>query len=112
MAVPEPRRGEGYVQVPVVWVGAEELPVYFVNQFVGVIGPGEVFLNLGAIVPPAILGETDEEKKAQAESIRFVEVKPVARIALTPERLREFVTVLNQTLTNYERTQRRLSNEP
>lgn len=76
MAVPEPRRGEGYVQVPVVWVGAEELPVQFVNQFVGVIGPGEVFLNLGALMPPAIIGETDEERKAQAESIPFVQVSP------------------------------------
>ena len=112
MAVPEPRRGEAYVQVPVAWVGTEELPVHFVNQFVGVIAPGEVFLNLGAIVPPAILGDTEEERKAQAESIRFVQVKPVARIALTPERLREFIGVLNQTLANYEKQQRTLTNEP
>jgi hypothetical protein len=109
VAVPEPRRGEGYVQVPLVWVGTEELPIHFVNQFAGVIGPGEIFLYLGSVMPPPILGDTEEERTAQAESIRFVQVKPVARMALTPERLREFIAVLKQTLTNYESQQRTLN---
>lgn len=76
------------------------------NQFVGVVRPGEVFLNLGTIVPPAIFGASDGERQAQAENIRFVQVKPVARIALTPDRLREFIRVLNETLANYEKQER------
>lgn len=106
MALPEPQHGEGYVQLPAVWVGAEDLPVNFVNQFVGVVQPGEVFLNLGTVVPPTILGATDEERRAQVESLRFIQVKPVARIALTPDRLREFIQVLNETLANYEKQER------
>lgn len=95
--------GEGSVQVPVVWVGAEELPVQFVNQFVGVVQPGEIFLTLGTIVPPAIIGDTLEERREQAEAIQFVQVQPVARVALTPARLRELIGVLQTTLANYEK---------
>ena len=108
MATPE-QPPEGAVQVPAVWVGAEDLPVQFVNQFVGVVHPGEIFLTLGTVVPPAILGNTEEKRKAQAESIQYVQVKPVAQLALTPERLREFVRVLQETVANYEKLQERMS---
>lgn len=107
MATEEPPP-EGSVRVPVVWVGAEDLPVHFVNQFVGVVQPNEVFLTFGAIVPPAILGATEEERKQQAESIQFVQVKPIARLGLTPERLQELIKVLNTTLANYEKQQKAL----
>ncbi len=93
--------------VPVVWVGTEDLPVQFVNQFVGVVAPDEVFLTLGSLVPPPILGETEEERRAAVEDIQFVQVKPVARIALTPARLQQLIQVLQQTLANYERQQQR-----
>jgi ribosomal protein L10 len=102
VATPEPSP-EGAVTVPVVWVGAEDLPVHFVNQFVGVVQPNEVFLTLGTMVPPTIIGATEEERKAQVESIEFIQVKPVARIGLTPARLQELIGVLQQTLSNYER---------
>lgn len=91
------------ITVPVVWVDADDLPVQLVNQFVGVVQPNEVFLTLGTLVPPAIMGQTEEERKAMAESVEFVRVKPVARIALTPARLRELIGVLEQTLANYEK---------
>ncbi|MGH2761931.1 MAG: hypothetical protein ACRDL4_02070 [Thermoleophilaceae bacterium] len=58
---------------------------------------------MGSIVPPPIVGATEEERKAVAESIQFVQVKPVARIGLTPARLQELIEVLQQTLSNYER---------
>jgi hypothetical protein len=105
MTTPEPAP-EDTVTRPIVWVGVEDLPVHFVNQFIGVVAPHEVFLTLGTIVPPPILGATEEERKAAAESIQFVQVKPVARIALTPARLRELIGVLNQTLSNYEKQPR------
>ncbi|MEK6328251.1 MAG: hypothetical protein AABM66_12125 [Actinomycetota bacterium] len=105
MATPEPPP-EGTVAVPVVWVGAEELPVHFVNQFVGVVQPNEIFITLGSLVPPAIMGGTEEERKAQAESLQFIQVKPVARIAITPARLQELIGVLQQTLSNYEKLPR------
>ena len=95
---------EGSVAVPVVWVGADELPVLFANQFVAQVDRGEVFLTVGQMQPPALLG-TVEERKQQAEQLQFVAVKPIARIAMTPSRLRELISVLEITVTNYEQQQ-------
>lgn len=104
MATPEP--SEEAIQVPVVWVGADDLPVQFVNQFLGLVEPNEIFLMLGTLVPPPIMGETVEDRRAQAESIPFIQIKPVARVAMTAERLRQLIDTLQQTLTNYENQQK------
>jgi len=90
------------ITLPVVWVGADELPVHFLNQFLGVVQANEIFLTLGTLVPPAIMGATTEERRKHAETVPFVQVKPIVRVALTPARLRELITVLEQTLSNYE----------
>lgn len=92
------------IQVPVVWVGADDLPVLFVNQFVVQVDPaGEVFITLGQLVPPAIQGATDEERRQQAMDVQYVPVKPIARIGLTPTRLQELKSVLELALQNHER---------
>jgi hypothetical protein len=88
--------------VPTVWVGAEDLPVHFANQFVAVVQPNEIFLTVGSLVPPAILGSTVEERKAAAEKITYVPVKPIVRLGFTPARLQELIEVLRTTLDNYE----------
>jgi len=44
------------------------------------------------------MGETIEERRAQAESIQFIQIRPVARLAMTPERLRQLIDTLQQTL--------------
>lgn len=103
MTTPEPSPEELEArQIPIVWVGVDDLPVPLVNQLIGLVQPNEVFLTFGTLVPPAIMAETLEERRAQAEAIPFVQVKPVARLGLTPDRLREFIAILQQTLTNYE----------
>jgi hypothetical protein len=94
---------EGVIQVPVVWVGVDDLPVHYVNQFVGTVSPNEAFLTLGSLVPPAIMGATDEDRLAQARSIDFVQIRPVVRVAVTEQGLRDLIGVLNETLSNYEK---------
>lgn len=82
------------IEVPIVWVGVEQLPVVFANQFVVQVDRGEVFLTIGQMVPPPIIGATEEERRAQAENIEHVQVKPVARLVLTPSRLHELAAAL------------------
>jgi len=96
------------ISVPLVWVGTDDLPVQFLNQFVGLVQPNEIFLMLGSLVPPPIMGDTAEERKAQARSVPFVPIKPIVRLALTPERLKELISVLQQTMENYETQQNAL----
>lgn len=94
------------LNVPVAWVGTEELPVLYVNQFLGQIGVGadEVFLTIGQITPPPLIG-TPEQQRAQASQIAYVPVNPVARLALTRPALENLIELLQQTLTNYDQTQ-------
>ncbi len=90
------------IQIPTVWIGAEDVPVPFANVFVGVVAPNEIFLNVGSLVPPAITGATPEERETQARTITYIPVKPIARLALTPTRLDELIQTLQDTRTNYE----------
>jgi hypothetical protein len=90
------------IQVPVVWVGLDELPVLFANQFVAQVERGEIFLTVGQLQPPPIVGATEEERREQVENIAYVPVKPVARIAMAPSRLRELISILQITMSNHE----------
>jgi hypothetical protein len=95
------------IQVPIVWIGAEELPVLFANQFVAQVEHGEVFLTVGQMTPPVILGATEEERRAQAENVQYVPIKPVARLGMTPAKLRDLISVLQITLDNHEKQEER-----
>jgi hypothetical protein len=88
--------------VPLVWVGAEELPAQFVNQMV-VQHPGanEFVLTFGLLSPPLLLG-TPEQQLEQARSIPYVPVTPVARVGLTRERLLELINALQRNLENHD----------
>lgn len=94
--------GPKQIQIPTVWIGAEDLPAHFANAFVGVVAPNEIFLNVGSVVPPAITGATEEERETQVRSMGFLPVKPIARLALTPARLDELIRTLEETRNNYK----------
>jgi hypothetical protein len=89
--------------IPTTWIGAEDLPVLFVNTFVGQIQPqeGAFYLTLGQTVPPALIG-TPQEQTEQLEQIAYVPVKPVARLALTRSRMEELVAILQVNLEQYD----------
>lgn len=89
--------------IPTTWIGAEDLPVLFVNTFVGQIQPqeGVFYLSVGQTLPPALIG-TPQEQAEQLEQIAYVPVKPVARLALTRSRMEELVTILQMNLENYD----------
>lgn len=90
-------------QLPVSWIGAEDLPVLFANTFVGQVEAeqGVFFLTIGQIVPPALIG-TPEEKVEQLEQISYVPIKPVARLALTRERLKYLIAILQTNLDQHD----------
>lgn len=89
-------------QVPVSWVGAEELPVLFANMFVGQVeaDQGVFFLTVGQMVPPALVG-TQAERVEQAEQLSYIPVKPVARLAFTRERLEYLIAILQTNLDQH-----------
>jgi hypothetical protein len=85
-------------QVPVVWVGLEDSPAPMTNLFLAqVVGPGEIVLNLGQLIPPPLLG-TPESQAEQISQFPFVQARALGRFALTPARAEELYTLLGKAL--------------
>ena len=84
------------IEPEAAWVGAEDLPVEFANTFSGTVGPNAVFVNIGSMVPPVI--ESDED----LANLRFVPVKPIARLALAPGGLDDLIQTLENTRKLYQ----------
>lgn len=91
-ALPEP------IEFESAWVGADDLPVHFANAFTGVVGPTAVFLTIGSQVPPAIESPDDLERMKAG----FVPLKPIVRIALTPQGLDDMIQSLEDTRRNHQ----------
>ena len=81
----------------------EDLRSHFASNIVVQHQPDAFILSFFEIWPPAILGETDEEKQQALEAVDRVEAKCVARLVLTPSKMREFVETMTENLLNYER---------
>jgi hypothetical protein len=94
------------IDLRAVWEGVDDVPVLFVNQVLGQVGQqAEVILTFGQIVPPAILGETPEERVNQARTLTHIPIKPVARLAMTRAGLEELMRILRETAENYDKVQ-------
>ena len=92
------------VQVPVVWVGGDELQVIKVNQFiVQVDSAGDVFLTCGTVTPPVLLGDNHDDLRKLAEGISYVPIRTVSKFALSARHLRELIGVLQTGVEMFER---------
>jgi hypothetical protein len=97
------------IQLRAAWIGVEDVPIMFVNQAIAQVDDhGDAILTFGQASPPVILGGTPEEQRQQAESIQFIQIRPVARISMSTQRIREVISALQQTLENQERAKREL----
>ena len=89
------------ISIPIIWVGVEDAEVMMSNQLISQFEPGMFFLTFGHVTPPVLLG-SPEQRAEQAERLGYVPVKTLGRFAITPRRLREFITVLQDNLRTYE----------
>jgi hypothetical protein len=100
MATPDPNQR---FELPVSWVGYDEVPIVYANQFLLQIQPeGSFVMAVGQSTPPALLG-TLEEIAAQVSQVEFVPVRTLARVALTEQKARDLVAVLEAALSNSEK---------
>ena len=99
------------IEVPVDWGGAADVPTAYVNQFVVQLGPPTrgglpdgIYLVLGNVAPPLIIGENPAAREA---SIRRAQggVKPEVhgRFYLTRERLDELISSLQTIADAYDK---------
>ena len=92
------------LQIPLVRVGLEDVPIQLANDFVIQHQQNEFILSIGQYQPPILLG-TSEERREQAERISYVPIRTVARIGLTRQRLVELIKILQDNLQRYDVSQ-------
>ena len=99
---------EDTVTLPMVYIGAEDAPILFANQFIIQHEQNEFILTVGQLQPPILLG-SPEERKEQAKKLTYVPIKIVARFGLTRQRLAELIEVLQNNLRKYDKKQEHTS---
>lgn len=103
------------VGVPVAWVGFDEAEIPFVNQVIVQLGPpeheGEFILTFGQMHPPLLLGDPAENRK-RLESLPYVPIKVVAKLAMTEARVRELAGVIERMLKTYDEARKNRGRSP
>ncbi|MDP2951968.1 MAG: hypothetical protein Q8O76_01460 [Chloroflexota bacterium] len=95
---------EEAIILPVVYVGTEDSPILFANNFVIQHTQKEFILTVGQIQPPILLG-SPEIRREQAKRLSYVPVKVVTRLGFTRQRLVELIQVLQDNLQIYDSKQ-------
>ncbi len=93
-------------QVGVSWETLDEMPLEAVNTFLaGLIGPNEVFLALGQAAGPTISGSEaqQQEQIERVQELDSITARPLIRVMMTTQRMRELVGVLEKTLAAHDR---------
>ncbi|MBP8856442.1 MAG: DUF3467 domain-containing protein [Anaerolineaceae bacterium] len=81
-------------EIKIVWGSDQELPVQFVNQLlVSHLSQSEFNLIFGYLSPPLALKEEDFPDT--------LEVKPVVKLVITPEAMKQFLEVLNNNFEKF-----------
>jgi hypothetical protein len=85
-----------------------DLQTHFVTHFVVQGQPEYFIMSFFELLPPPILGDTEEEKRQQLEAMASIEAKCVARLVVPSDAMREFIETVSQ---NYENWQQRMAEE-
>lgn len=80
----------------------DDLKSYFVSNVVVQHQLDNFILSFFEVWPPAVLGETDEEKERAIDAIDHVEAKCVARLVLTPSTMKQFLDTIAGNWKSYE----------
>ena len=98
------------ITVSVDWSKAAEAPTLHVNQFVGQVGtptaegnPDGVYLLLGSVRPPVIVGSDEEARRRAIDELKGgLKVTVHGCFHMSRERLDEMIRVLQTTAEHYD----------
>jgi len=90
------------IRVSLIWVGLDETPLLFANCFMSQYHQDGFFLSIGQFSPPPILGSPAEVAE-QIKQLGPIPIRPIARMSLTPDRMRELLKIIQENLQNYEK---------
>jgi hypothetical protein len=89
------------IELPLVWVAPEDLPIELGNQFLIQFDGDNFFLSVGQVSPPTFLG-TVEERFAQAQALSFVPVRTLGRYSMNRRNVDQLVDLLIQMRANFD----------
>lgn len=90
------------VGIPVKYVIPEDIVTQYTTDMVVQHSEHEFIISFWEIQRPVILG-TEEERKAQAEMLKFLENRCIAKFAVTPDRMQLFAAVMKENFERYLR---------
>ncbi|MHB8684140.1 MAG: hypothetical protein ACYC9X_07445 [Dehalococcoidia bacterium] len=103
------------VGIPVAWIGLDDAQIIYVNQLILQMGApdhlDEFILTFGQLHPPALMGDL-EQNRAQLQSMPYVPVKVVAKLALSEGRVRELLAVIEEILGKYDEVKKLTAQRP
>ena len=89
-------------QVPIQWNVSQEIASKYATNLVVQNSQQEFFLSFFETLPPILLGSSDEVQD-QLQSLGTVRSDCVARVIVSPSRFKEFVDLLNQAWSRFEK---------
>jgi hypothetical protein len=89
------------VPVRVEYEITENTPRGYATEMIVQYTQHEFILSFFNIEPPIILG-TDEEKVEQLKRIDHLTARGIVRLTISPERMENFLRVLNRHFENYQ----------
>ncbi len=91
--------------IPLVWVGLDELPVTFTNRFLIQHWEDVFVISAGQLIPPPVTG-TPQEQADEIDQIDYIAVNPSVRLGLTRGKVEELIVHLEAALEQHARKQR------
>ena len=90
----KPDKGEKLIQLK--WGDADNLPALYANHLLISHGnENEFYLVLGHLTPPLVFTE------AEIPDVKYIE--PIAKIVVSPESMRKFVSAMQKNLEKFEK---------
>lgn len=84
-------------------IQGDERPT-FANNFVFQFRDDEFHIRFYQVVPPIVLGETEDERKAEIDELNgVIEAPCVSHIVLSGPKMLEFVNTLNEHVKKHSR---------
>ena len=93
---------KGRKEVPIEFVPSD-IPGLYATNIVVQHTPTEFVISFWEVKAPPILGTTEEEKKATFEGVEQVPAHCVARVVVSPGRMKGFAGAMQENWESYHR---------
>lgn len=90
-------RDETVIPVSLEWPETIDLPTVYANQLFISHAGREFFLIFGEVTPPVLTKITPE----RLQELKSIEIKPVAKIAISAEAMPEIAKVIEENVANF-----------